>query len=623
MLGPVFHAEMLTTARRRRYYVARFIYGVILLLVVAFRYASSFSLIGGGQFLSIRRLTDFARDTFISFAIAQGIAIVFLTPVLVAGVIADEKQRKTLHYLLASQLTSREIIWGKLFARAFHVGIFLAMGLPVISLLSLFGGLEPGEVVLAYAATATTAFFIAGIAMLASTYALRPRGAILGTYLMLLFWSLAPFIVMLSMTVMAASQIWPRPPINEVMTAMEWLYPMVGPLDLMRLPFGTPLIDRVAWLMVLEVVYGVLFILAAQWRLRPVARSQEGKPRWEIRLDNRGRRRWQLRLRPSVGRDAMLWKEMHTSRVGGVLRLLGMLASLSLIVLIGCMTYESARFAFKGMNFKDFRAASEGTGQREFNELLRGLTGLLYTLWLIGTAVTAATGVSGEREGDTWTSLIATELTGWEIIRSKLVGAVWRFRVIGLVLIVLWGIGLASASLHPIGAVAVLIEFLAFLAFASALGTYVSMRSTTTLRALVVTVGILLTINGGHLLLTSPFGTWAHYVSSFAVTPWLVGDSLLSYRGAGLFLDPNDPYAWPGMPQLFGRYPSYDILHWPDWLALNFGVVGLMVLIYLAATAILVIRSIAIFDRVADRPRSPGVWITANGRPVDPAGGVA
>ena len=75
--------------------------------------------------------------TLIAF---QGVAVLVLTPAIVAGVVADEKRRKTLQYLMVSRLTSTEIILGKLFARLLHIGVFLAIGLPVMCLISLFGG---------------------------------------------------------------------------------------------------------------------------------------------------------------------------------------------------------------------------------------------------------------------------------------------------------------------------------------------------------------------------------------------------------------------------------------------------------------------------------------------------
>ena len=94
------------------------------------------------------QIQTFAEATFIQFAGAQGLALLCLIPALVAGVIADEHQRKTLHYLLASRLSSAEIVLGKLGARMVHVATFVALGIPVVCLLALYGGPQSGERVL-------------------------------------------------------------------------------------------------------------------------------------------------------------------------------------------------------------------------------------------------------------------------------------------------------------------------------------------------------------------------------------------------------------------------------------------------------------------------------------------
>src|SRR3954447_26402071 len=163
--GPVFNSELTLTARRARYYAIRFLYGMILLFFVV--QAAPTSRLGevfwqGGE-VSIAEMAAAGSRIFEAFAILQSVAVLVLTPVIVAGVVADEKRRKTLHYLMASRLTSAEIILGKLFARLLHVGIFLAIGLPVMGLISLFGGVEPLWVVLAYGGTLSTAFFLAAL----------------------------------------------------------------------------------------------------------------------------------------------------------------------------------------------------------------------------------------------------------------------------------------------------------------------------------------------------------------------------------------------------------------------------------------------------------------------------
>src|SRR6516225_4271030 len=106
MLGPVFRFELITTARRKRYYVARFVYGLLLLYALGNQYAGgdwSRSVTINIRPDSIEELSRFAREMFTALAWAQGTALLCLVPALLAGVIADEAQRKTLHYLLASQ----------------------------------------------------------------------------------------------------------------------------------------------------------------------------------------------------------------------------------------------------------------------------------------------------------------------------------------------------------------------------------------------------------------------------------------------------------------------------------------------------------------------------------------
>ena len=157
------------------------------------------------------------QSLFATFATVQGIAVLFLTPTLVAGVIADERQRKTLHYLLASRLSSGEIILGKLAARLLHVGVFLGLGLPILSLLSLFGGVDPLGVVAYYAATISTAFFLASLSILVSTYARRPREAISLVYMLEVAWLFLPSMI---------EAIGPRAgwPWNEI-------YPWIAPVN--------------------------------------------------------------------------------------------------------------------------------------------------------------------------------------------------------------------------------------------------------------------------------------------------------------------------------------------------------------------------------------------------------
>ena len=192
-VGPVLRYELITTARRGRYYLARTVYGAVLLFLLWGQFASwEFDHPAGA---TPEELHQFAGSTFIVFAQAQVATLLFLLPALVAGVIADESHRKTLHYLLASRLSSLEIVLGKLGARLLHVGVFVALGLPVVCLLALYGGLDPEKVISIYVGTFTTVLSVSGLSIFISVLARRPRDAILVAYTLEALWLLGPPVI--------------------------------------------------------------------------------------------------------------------------------------------------------------------------------------------------------------------------------------------------------------------------------------------------------------------------------------------------------------------------------------------------------------------------------------------
>ena len=138
--GPVFNFELLTTSRRGKFYSIREFYAVVLLIILWAIHSSWLSVYEGAE-LPSRMVGWFALSALGGITIGQVILVLVLTPSLVAGVIADEKKRKTLHYLMASQLTSPEIVLGKLFVRMPYVGVLLGVSVPVMSLLVMRGGI--------------------------------------------------------------------------------------------------------------------------------------------------------------------------------------------------------------------------------------------------------------------------------------------------------------------------------------------------------------------------------------------------------------------------------------------------------------------------------------------------
>src|SRR5262249_25060880 len=132
--GPVLQFDLLAIARRKRYYAVRLAYGLFLLWIVWECYPSgpAGSPFPDGKGPTINEARDIAQRVFLSVAAAQVFSVLAITPALVAGVIADEKQRKTLQYLLASPLSSAEVVLGKLGSRLITASVFLGLALPIL-----------------------------------------------------------------------------------------------------------------------------------------------------------------------------------------------------------------------------------------------------------------------------------------------------------------------------------------------------------------------------------------------------------------------------------------------------------------------------------------------------------
>ena len=582
--GPVFNVELTLTSRRARYYFARFAYGMILLFVIClnFPWLMNDSLLNPRE-RSIQEMARIGQTIFATFATVQGLAVLLLTPTLVAGVIADERQRKTLHYLLASRLSSGEIILGKLAARLLHVGVFLGLGLPILSLLSLFGGVDPWSVVAYYAATICTAFFLASLSILVSTYARRPREAISLVYVLELAWLFLPSLI----EAIGPRSGWPWDEIYPWIAPINTWVATTSPASLLTQAsrvFGRgagAFYEAVLWMMGLQAFAGALMVLLAIARLRPIFRKEGGRSRLSKGLHavSRGRR---FLARPECGDDAMLWKERYVSRTSASIKLLGGLVILACLIGVSYGTYEFARPAFIELRENGYTSGNAYMARFEFNVFLRFIGTALYVVWALGIAGASSSGLSSEREEDTWTSLIATPLGGLEIIRAKMIGAAWGTRGLGVLLLSLWLVGLATGAVHPLGFAAVIVVTPVFLWFVIALGTYVSLKSKTTGRALVTTVAILIVLNGGYLMCCIPLRAETILIAA-GVTPMIEAVSLLSYR------DINDLF----FSSQTGRREPFEV-----FMTCVVGLIG-----YAVAATALTSMAIARFDEAADRPR--------------------
>ncbi len=248
--------------------------------------------------------------------------------------------------------------------------------------------------------------------------------------------------------------------------------------------------------------------------------------------------------RPDVSDDPMLWKERYAT--GHLSRRASRLAIAGLVAVVVLPLIGPAVESFQEWRASWLHGAGSDWHRQLMNQWLRQVTAGLYVIGLAAVAAMAATSIAGERERGTWTSLEMTLLTGREVARAKVSGALWAVRGLAIPFAVLWGIGLATGCVHPLGVLAAAAGLVVFLRFGAAVGVLGSMVCPSPGRAIMATFLALFAANvlallfvplelvgalagswqGLYLAGVTPFVEWTALISPVEIRWALAGQSL-------------------------------------------------------------------------------------------------
>lgn len=132
--------------------------------------------------------------------------VLFITPGLTAGVISTEREKQTLSILLTTSQSSFQIIIGKLLSSIAFLLLLIVAGLPIYSLVFLFGGISPFDFGLVFFYLFVTLLAIGSMGVMFSTIIRRTIVAMIVTYGTMLFLTLVTgFLSILSVELMTLS----------------------------------------------------------------------------------------------------------------------------------------------------------------------------------------------------------------------------------------------------------------------------------------------------------------------------------------------------------------------------------------------------------------------------------
>ncbi|WOV89211.1 ABC transporter permease [Sporosarcina oncorhynchi] len=152
-----------------------FVFGYIFLTV---------SIEGNSYFRPSQSFVLFAFLSFIQLGL-----VLFTAPGLTAGSISAEREKQTLPILLTTSQSSFQIISGKLLSSVAFLLLLIVAGLPVYSLVFLFGGISPWDFLKILLFLFVTLLAIGSIGVMFSTLIRRTIVSMIATYGTMLFFS--------------------------------------------------------------------------------------------------------------------------------------------------------------------------------------------------------------------------------------------------------------------------------------------------------------------------------------------------------------------------------------------------------------------------------------------------
>lgn len=592
--GPVFRYDLIRTARRGHLMGHRFVYGMLLMVVLYLVFATWFPEVAQGynlfesRSLPVKHCSRFAESFFWTFLSIQLALIILVTPAYTAGVIAEEKQRRTLEFLLATDLTNEEIVLGLLGARLANMMLLTLTSLPFFSFLQLVGGIDPNMVIAGFLLSLGLMTLIGTASVGLSARARSPLTATLDAYLQLLFLGVAYGVLMTLGGYVAAyglHSIFALSPdrifllttllvcaFNLIITgaflqhSIRWL--RVKALAEERHPFE-PLLARIPFLDAVEVETEQP-LLPEHGYLENLVRKKEGlappgvsaAPERDVDrpLSEFGPLRRPL---PEIKGDPLLWKEMNTAGIGrnSGLEDLGKLLMVGLVLL-------AAFFAVGAWMI-------EGQEPGAVHRTIQGVGTVVSCVAFFTMALLASGSVIREREQQTLDSLFTLPVHRDVLLFTKALACFLKGARFAWVVVPLWVMGVLTGNLHLAALPLLLGAWLVYAAFATSLGLWISVTQTSSMRA------TLFTVLAGFLAVTGP-GCLVHLAN-----------------GEGLFRPPsNAELTWQTLLADFGLTPPMTLWTfswrsdefteprgWPMLLRLLAGLVG--VHIYLAATVVL------------------------------------
>lgn len=490
LTGPIFEKELRVSSRRRRNFVLRSFYILLLTVFIVMVWLSAVHYHGSAT-VAQSRMAEAGKRIVRTVVFFQFITTQILALIMLSTAISDEVYHRTLGLLMTTPINSLQIVMGKILSKLLQLILLLGITLPMLAIVRVFGGVSWGYLLSSLCITLTAVLLAGSLSLAFSIYNRRAYAVIIKTVIVLgtAYFVLPVALASLAQVVMPVlgSAAHLRGLLQSrflvVLLHLNPFTTMWQVTDAMMSPgrAALPILWPLHCLIMLG--FSILILAYSVKVVRKIALRQAtgqldptAKPRKKARNSNAAFGSSDGPIKRVIG-PPIVWKELRAPFIQGVDNrnsYIGLIITLLALV----VTYVAT--ARQGALDEGYAHVSYGA--------------LFVFMGIIFGVVFSATRVTSERESQTWLLLLTTSLGDWDIVVGKAVGAfrrclpIWALLAGHVLLFVFVG------YIHPVAIFHMLLVAIWVSFFTVAMGLYFSSRFGRTTSSVVASFGLLLAL---------------------------------------------------------------------------------------------------------------------------------
>jgi len=486
LTGPIFDKELRVASRRRRNYLLRSAHVILLTFLLVSAWISILHTNYARGTARIAYLAQISQQLALVIVWAQFALTQLLALLMLSNAVSEEIASRTLGVLLTTPITALQIVLGKLLSRLLQLFLLIAVSLPLLAIIRVFGGIPWDYLVTSLAITTTAMIFNALLSLYLSIHCKRPYVVILIALFILAF--LYAFVPLVAFWIMG--NVMPDRHVANMISLSNPFFCLAKYTDAMMSARPGRWTWFLSWPMHCTIMLAAsAFLLARAVRAvrhaalqqinghcspahTPTAPSSDyaASPTTSRPLRQR---RQSADLRAVQG-CPLLWRERHRPCLRR--RTVWIISTLAALILFGSYI------------------AIEDESSLTYTDIQTAYAFVFLALGALVTAVLPATTITNEKEARSWPILLTTPLTPTNIICAKGLGALRRCLPVWIPFALHLVIFIAIGYIRPIALL--LFAFIAtgITLFLTGTGLYFSARFKKTTTAVIANLLLPLTL---------------------------------------------------------------------------------------------------------------------------------